>query len=212
MNRAFDAVLVPGGGILDSETPAPWVQKRLDKAIEIAGDSYIVTLSAGTTHKSPLLDKKGFPIFESVVSANYLIQKGFAAEKILLEHHSYDTIGNAYFARTIHTEPGQLQHLAVVTSSFHMERTKKIFEWVFALSPLSVDYSLTFIATDDYGLEREALESRRQGEERRVASLEKVVQSIDTLSSLHHWLFKHHNAYAVGRTVVPTSEKEITTY
>lgn len=212
MINCYDAVLVPGGGILDENTPTPWVQKRLDKALEIVGDGLIITLSAGTTHKAPLMDERGFPLFESVVSANYLMEKGFDPKRILFEHHSYDTIGNAFFARMIHTEPRKLKRLAVVTSSFHMERTKRIFDWVFSLSPHPVEYSLDYFESADYGLDSEALESRIIGEKRRVASLEKVIPNIDTLSKLHRWLFEEHSAYAVGGEPIPTAEKEIDSY
>lgn len=212
MNNRFDAVLVPGGGIIDSMRPTPWVQKRLDKALEIVGDGLIITLSAGTTHKAPLLDERGFPIFESIVSANYLTQKGFDGGRVLVEHHSYDTIGNAFFARTIHTESRILQKLAVVTSDFHMVRTKKIFDWIFSLPPQHIDYSLEYVTTETVGMEEEVLRSRIMGEKRRIAALEKVSPGITTLSSLHRWLFKHHAAYAVTGLTVPTTEKELGSY
>lgn len=212
MKKKFDAVLVPGGGILGSATPTPWVQKRLDKALEISESNFIITLSAGTTHKPPFLTEKGYPIFESEVSANYLIQKGYDHEKILIEHHSYDTIGNAYFARMIHTEPGKLEKLAVVTSEFHIERTMKIFDWIFSLPPLTHSYSIEYVTTENFGIAPENLTSRKSGEKRRVASLNEVSQEIKTLYDLHTWLFKHHNAYAVRSTPAPTSEKEIHTY
>lgn len=212
MTPPFDAVLVPGGGILDGTTPTPWVQKRLDKALEVAGDSVIITLSAGTTHKAPLLDEKGYPLFESVVSARYLVQQGYHPEKILLEHHSYDTIGNAYFARTIHTDPRGFRKLAVVTSRFHMKRTKLIFDWIFTLPPHCEEYSLSYFATENVGMHDEELESRIKGENKRVTSLEKIKPAIDSLSSLHHWLFTQHAAYAVSGSPVPTTEKELGTY
>ena len=48
-----DAVLVPGGGIDPAGRPTAWVRARLDRAMEIADGTRIITLSAGTTHKPP---------------------------------------------------------------------------------------------------------------------------------------------------------------
>ena len=55
------------------------------------------------------------------------------ASQILRESSSYDTVGNAYFAATIHAWPLQWRHVAVVTSAFHMPRSQAIFEHVFEL-------------------------------------------------------------------------------
>lgn len=208
----YDAVLVPGGGVIDIQTPQRWVQERLDKALELSEDNYIIALSAGTTHKPPLRDTKGFPVFESVVSANYLIQKGYDPRKILVEYHSYDTIGNAFFARATHTDPQKLRCLAVVTSAFHMDRTRKIFDWIFSLPPLTVEHTIDYFPTDNVGMKQAELQSRLEGEQRRIESLEKVMKEIGTLGSLHGWLFKHHNAYAVGSSPEPTEDPEIGTY
>ncbi len=50
------------------------------------------------------------------------------AERIWAETASLDTIGNAYFARVIHTDPAGLRRLLVVNSAFHMPRTRMIFD------------------------------------------------------------------------------------
>ncbi len=194
MSAKYDAILVPGGGILDINTPQPWVQKRLDRALEISQGATIITLSAGTTHKAPLLDEKGFPQYESRVSADYLIKKGYDPKKLLVEHHSYDTIGNAFFARMIHTEPLQLQNLAVVTSLFHMDRVKQIFDWIFALTPCCATYSLDYFSTENSGIPEENLASRVEGEQRRIRSLEMVQNDIITLQDFHRWFFQEHEA------------------
>ena len=41
---------------------------------------------------------------------------------------SFDTVGNAYFALTIHAIPAGWRKVAVVTSAFHMPRTRALFE------------------------------------------------------------------------------------
>ncbi|KAF4726355.1 hypothetical protein FOZ63_020011, partial [Perkinsus olseni] len=49
---------------------------------------------AGTPHKAPPLDARGFPIDEAVAGARYLCRtKGVRAESILLDRWSMDTVG-----------------------------------------------------------------------------------------------------------------------
>lgn len=74
---------------------------------------------------------------EGAACADYLItQCGVPAGSILKECSSYDTIGNAYFAATIHAVPAGWNggRLAIVTSDFHMPRSRAIFETIFSLS------------------------------------------------------------------------------
>lgn len=193
----FDAVLVPGGGVRAGGELPLWVQRRLDRAAELDAP-YIVTLSAGTPHRPPPLDDRGSPIFESHAGARYLIERGVPSERIVAETTSYDTIGNAYFARTIHSDPAGWQKLAVVTSAFHMPRTRLAFEWVFALPPLAHPYHLSFFETADEGLTPATLTARLDKERQSIEALEATVRDIRDLASLHRWLHLRHSAYAVG--------------
>eukprot|EP00741_Cyanophora_paradoxa_P008131 tig00001264_g7868.t1 len=213
----YDAIVVPGGGI-DRETgePPEWVRRRLDAALEVArahggpdftrsaSDEFIITLSAGTTHLPPLLDESGFPVFESVAAARYLTRRGFPARRVLTECASYDTIGNAYFARVMHLEPRALRRLLIVTSEFHMARTRAIFEWVLALapSPAQAPYELAFLPVSDAGLDA-LLAPRRQREAASLLSVRANAARIGSMRELHAFLFEEHAAYAVAVPPAP---------
>ena len=112
----YDAIIIPGGGVRENGALPLWVTRRLDRAVELHSGEYIITLSAGTVHKTAILNESGFPVFESAAGANYLLKQGMKPEKILSETISYDTIGNAYFARIIHVDPMELRKLLVITS------------------------------------------------------------------------------------------------
>ncbi len=142
----YDAILIPGGGVKNNGELPPWVKARLDHAIKIRDTEYIITLSAGTVYKCPPRDENGFPIFESVAAAQYLINHVVNPDAILTETSSYDTVGNAYFSRVIHVEPGGFKRLRVITSNFHMPRTKAIFQWMYSLNSQAGEYQLTFDA------------------------------------------------------------------
>lgn len=192
----FDAILVPGGGVREGGVLPPWVRSRLDRAVELLHqDAFIVTLSAGTPHRPPPLDDRGFPIPESSAGARHLMALGVPADRIVIEASSLDTIGNAYFARVIHCEPGRWRRLAIVTSAFHMPRTRRAFQWVFSLPPLDSAFQLTFFETANDGMEPEALEARLAKERESLQALCQLAESVRDLRSLHRWLFLNHAAY-----------------
>ena len=189
----YDAILIPGGGVQPNGTPPPWVRSRLDAAVAAARAEYLITLSAGTLHKPPPMNAYGFPIYESVAAAQYLISKGVPANRLLTETCSWDTIGNAYFGLTIHLEPRGFRRLLIVTSEFHMPRAQAIFEWVCALG--SIPRSLDFVSVPNDGLEEPALSARREKEERGVASVKALALKLGSLAKLHDWLYSEHDAY-----------------
>jgi hypothetical protein len=195
--RSYDAVLIPGGGLTDAGELPPWVVNRLERALAYGSADFFITLSGGTCHKPPPLDERGFPRFESVVAARYLLDHGVAREKLLYETASYDTLGNAFFARTQHLEPRRLRSLLVITSGFHMARTRAMFAFVCGLTPHAVDFQLEFEAVPDVGLDPEVLAARNA---REAASLESFLQrskSVTNMAQLHHWLFAQHSAYSI---------------
>ncbi len=192
----FDAILIPGGGLTSTGELTPFVKARLDRTIEHSADLYI-PLSAGTPHCPPPLDSLGYPIFEAIPAAQYLHARGIAAERIAVETCSYDTIGNAYFARTVHTDPRGLRRLLIVNSEFHMPRTEAIFRWIFgAEGNAGAAYELTFEATPNAGLSQESLAARAVREAASLAEVRRLASELRTLAEIHRWMFTEHAAYA----------------
>ena len=189
------ATLIPGGGLNSDGSLPEWVRLRFDRALALYTGECLIPLSAGTTHKPPPLDKRGFPIFEAQAGAAYLLEKGIPREKILVEACSYDTIGNAYFTRMLHCEPRGLRRLHVITSAFHLLRTEAIFRWVFGLDVASAPYELTFDATPDAGIAPDALAARVAKEQESLLRVANQRKQYDTLAKLHQFLFTEHAAY-----------------
>ena len=209
----YNAVLIPGGGIKQGNDVPLWVKKRLDRAIEIHQDEYIITLSAGTTHKPLPLDRDGFPVFESTAGAKYLIKKGVNPRQILCETCSYDTIGNAYFSKVIHVDPRGFRKLLIITSAFHMPRTRAIFEWVYGLpSPGNHVYELYFEAVPDEGMDEELLKIKIKREEERLEHVLRLQEEIRTFQQFHQWLFTVHGAYAAAVEPVRIKGRILDTY
>lgn len=199
-NPHYQAILIPGGGLTPQGTLPPWSLNRFEHALSFEdGQCLYLPLSAGTVHKPPPLDPAGFPIWESVAGAHFLLEHGIPADRILPETSSCDTIGNAYFSRMIHAEPRGLSRLLVITSRFHLERTRAAFEWVYQLSPCPLPYQLDFQAVPNRGLEEDALQARQKKEARSLQALRDTAANIKTLGEFHAWLYTKHKAYAPGK-------------
>jgi hypothetical protein len=209
---AFDAILVPGGGVREGGNVPPWTKARLDLALRISKNEPIITLSAGTVHRAPVLDGNGFPVFESVAAARYLMEMGVKPDRILTETCSYDTIGNAYFSRVIHIEPGDLRRLLIITSEFHLARTEQIFLWVYSLDHGGDFYQLTFRSVPDIGIPAAALKARKKKEKESLEQFFKTRESIASLKQLHGWLHTRHAAYSAARRPLTQAGDILETY
>jgi len=209
----YKGILVPGGGLLNDGSLPPWTIARLELALTFKDQCrWFILLSGGTVHKPPPVNEAGFPLFESSESAKHLVNAGINSNRILTEISSYDTIGNAHFARLLFTEPLQLKKLLIVTSEFHMPRTKAIFEWIFHLPPLPFNYQLDFETTPNKGLSSQALAARIQREESSLENLMQTIQNINTLENFIHWLYTEHAAYAIDKPLSPISDDELKSY
>lgn len=198
-SKQYDAIIIPGGGLeVGTDLPNPWVRARLDAAIKLASDTrYFIVLSRGTTHRPPPSDSRGFPVTEAGASAKYILANSegeIDPERILVENSSLDTIGNAFFTRIFHCEPMELTRLCVVTSAFHMPRTRAIFDWVLKLD--GFETVITYVETEDLGMTAEQAKARK---DREIESLEKLINftipTHNTVKKLSTFLFTKHAAY-----------------
>jgi hypothetical protein len=208
----YDTILIPGGGFNDNRELHPWVKTRLDHAIKIRTTEYMITLSAGTVHKPTPLDKSGSPFFESVAAARYLVNQGISPGAILSETSSYDTIGNAYFSRAIHVEPAGFRRLLVITSEFHMPRTRAIFQWMYSLDNPDGKYQLTFEAVPDIAISADDLQARLDREAHSLKQFLKNTAHIHSWRDCHQWLFTEHAAYSLSLTPTRATGKVLNTY
>ena len=214
----YDAVVVVAGGIEDDGTLPAWVVSRLDFAAaeyarhaaarpDATPPTYVVLSGSATPHKPPPVARGGFTYHESTAMAEYLMRRwDVPAAALLKDTASMDTIGNAYFSLTLHAAPREWRAVRVVTSRFHMGRTRAAFEWVFGLSGGGQDegggapkIELAFHATPDDGLSPEVVAARAEREAASEAALRANQARVATLPAFAEWLYTTHMCYAVGR-------------
>jgi hypothetical protein len=213
MAQKWDCILVPGGGLLADGTLPPWTVARLERAFSLKSQSsWFGLLSGGTVHKPPPLDEDGYPFYESRQAAVFLEKIGIPHNRLLTEISSYDTIGNAYFSRLLIAAPFGLERLHVITSHFHLARTRAIFQWVFSLAPKNFNFLVSFEAAPDEGLAPEVLKARQEREQHSLEKLQPKLRALTTLNEFQHWLYTEHNAYAVGHSNETLSADELNSY
>lgn len=212
MNK-YDIIFIPGGGLLPDGSLPAWTLARLDQALALKDQTHWVgLLSGGTVHKPPPLDKTGFPVFESRAAAKYLIKKGLSPAKILTEICSYDTIGNAYFSRLLFADTHQLERILIITSEFHMARVREIFKWIYELTPLTLDYELSFESVANEGLADEEVAARESREERSINNVRHLRSRIKTIKDCTNWIYTEHDAYTPESTKSDLSDLELKSY
>lgn len=212
-----EAIMVLAGGQTTSGSGLPtWVERRLDCASAIqqqkarasppGGSPSIICLGGGTPHKPPILLDNGYVYHESTSCADYLIHnKGISPDTILKELSSFDTVGNAFFSLAIHAIPSRLRSIVVITSEFHMPRTKALFEDMYSIGATDAlkdpsFFKLSFVSVTDEDLfSRDVLEARIDKEANSLKHWKENKKNIHSFKDLHHWLHSTHQCYAVSR-------------
>lgn len=203
---SLDAILVLGGGVPTSLYEPPlYVQERCDQAASISQNRIpILCLSAGTAHLPQRMNANGLPLWEATSSAAYLQQR-HGISNVYVETTSYDTIGNAFFARTSHCQVAGWRKLLIVTSEFHMERTKAIFDWIFGVD--NGNFQLSYLATANTGLSASAVEARLERERQSLASVQQLSRQYRSLKGVWQFLNEKHSLYAAKELIASAAAK-----
>ena len=211
--KGFDAIIVLFGGLEKDGTPHPWVISRLDKALEFSsGSKFIVLAGRGTPYRPSPRDKNGFAIDECAACAKYLIFRGFNPKKIILENVSMDTIGNGYFTRFLLAEPMRLRKILIVTSEFHMPRSKEILKWIYALKPTPIKYKLEFEESPNIGFGIGLGKLKAAREIAKLKKLKTLIKKIKTMRQMREFIFFKHGVYSCSGKVEKLKGEIVKTY
>ncbi|GMH59870.1 hypothetical protein TL16_g02919 [Triparma laevis f. inornata] len=193
------AIVVLGGGPSPTLTsPLPFVLPRYLAALSLyktsPHTSKILCLSAGTAHVQPLTSCS-YPIFESTVCGHFMLSNNIPPSDVLVDTFSYDTIGNAYYARNVVENLGSI----IITSRFHIERSKEIFDWVWGLkSGKNSKLDLEYNSVEDIGLTDSDLAGRVEKELKGLRGFEKVKRKVEESynNNIDAWMFTEHDLYS----------------
>jgi uncharacterized SAM-binding protein YcdF (DUF218 family) len=139
---------------------------------------------------------------ESVVAKEFLVNAGVKESDIITDEESIDTVGNAYFLRTMESAKQDVlfrsRSMVVITNEFHMNRTKAIFEKVFGngekvkgLGPFpwgNSEYTLEFEHVNNRGIQQSALQKRIDWEEEQLREFERVSEDWKDLRCMHQYM------------------------
>jgi len=174
-------VLVLGNKLLSGRIH-PELQGRMDIGIQVFKEksaNYII-LSGGKSNPD-------VNYAECEVMRGYAIEKGFPPEKIILDHNSLDTIGNAYFTMKIVDDLTNCSEVYVISSCYHMKRVKFIFELCYKnCYNLNLDYCYHIEDSYAKSKEKKSIEKARKLFENIVpGDIEEIRKRIFTLHELY---------------------------
>jgi len=187
-------IFVLAGGQTSNGYVNNWVKTRLDSAIDIykKNKCYIYCIGGGTYHKIPILNKYNHVIHESTSCSKYLISNSVSEKFIRKEWASYDTIANGFYSFLNFIIPLKLKKITVITSKFHMDRVKVIFNFMKKICNNDVDF--IFIETED-NMDSELLALRKEREKKSIKNFELQMKNINNLTDFFNWFYIKHNAY-----------------
>ena len=223
--------------------PPDYVKNRCDAAAEIyfaaadaaaaalSGDNSrhpspaILLLSAGTAHLPNLPNPQGSPgsaggpaVYEATASAAYLLSRHprgseIAEGDVLVETTSYDTISNAYYSRSSFGDVLGWRNVLVITSSFHMKRSRIIFDWVFGASANGCvgrnAYKLRYLPTPDVGLKVEEINARKERENKSATNIQtNLVPKYTTMGEILKFLTSDHDLYSAKGLIARSTANE----
>ena len=203
----IDGIFVLAGGIDNDGNCHPWVKRRLDLSYQIHKNTNkpIFCLGGGSYHIPPILNKNNYVIHESTSCSEYLINLGVCPNNIYKEWSSYDTIANGFFGFVNFIIPLKLKSIVLITSEFHLPRSKSIFSWMKQI--FNIDINIEFISATDENLDENIIKTRTEREQQSLKILqENVINKIDNIEKFHRWFYTKHNAYCSNSELIRKSD------
>lgn len=116
--KKSDAIIVLGAQLW-GDKPAPMLEYRLEKALELFKGGYADKIIVSGAQGDDEL------ITEALAMKIYLVEKGVPEDVIFEEDNSYSTYQNLYYSNKIMKEK-ELESAIIVTNNFHIHRSLMI--------------------------------------------------------------------------------------
>lgn len=190
-----DVIIVLAGGVNNDGSLPDLPRSRVDCGIQHLKNREAKKLIMTGKYGFWLDWQKQIPCrSEAEAMKEYAISEGIPSDSILTEQESKDTLGNAYFTKVNILEPNNWKSVLVVTSDFHLERTKYIFDLVFG-----TEYSVTYDTVKTI-LPPEKLTSLGEQEVKTIAVLKEIVGEINPgdTKAVENIIFTKHPGYSAN--------------
>lgn len=203
-------ILVLCGWINENWLPSKQTILRLKKAIKLYNwKQFIITMWRGTLYKAQFIDKRWYTMDEATIAADYLYQHWIPSKDIKIERFSFDTLWSIYFTKIFYLDVLEPKTISVITSKFHIERTKIIFKWLYMLCNKKIN--IKYIKTNDC-LDDKTLQNRITKEKDWIRNISNLMKKIKNRKELTEWLFKDHAAYAYKKRIFKIDKETINSY
>lgn len=183
------------GGVNNDGSLPIHVLKRVMKLVELYKNGIINTILY-TTGKS----YRGLSVVgESESMRAETMRYGIPPDRIHCEVMSRDTYGNAAFCRALFVDPRGIKKFTVVTSAFHMPRSRLLFDHVF---PDFQGYVINYVEVDDEGVEPAVLKRRKSYEEFACQFYRQEIlpeTKPGNIAEILQWQFEKNPSHAVLR-------------
>lgn len=125
----YDVIIVLAGGIQDDGSLPETVRRRVLHAKNIYDQNLAprIIMSGRWSRYQEAIQPK---TTEAQLMTQYAVELGLPLESILQENTSHSTIENAVHSKKRFFEPNSWKKIIVVTSDFHLPRTKRVFDTV----------------------------------------------------------------------------------
>lgn len=198
-----EACIVLGGGVSSEGDIFPEAKSRVEKAVELYKINFVSQLIMSgrwsfILNYTPIKTEAG-------AMKEYAISLGVPATKIITEESSQDTIGNAYFTKVNILEPAHWHDICVVTSDYHLERTRYIFKKI-----MGSEYNINFATAHSYLSDKE-LKKLFLREKAKLLFAKSWLDKIEDGNNIfiEAFLNKNHPAHAASPAISITKYSEL---
>jgi|TARA_B100001971_G_C18130716_1_gene504664 uncharacterized SAM-binding protein YcdF (DUF218 family) len=195
-----DVIIVLAGGVNPDGTLPKSPKARVEKGVELYKDRQARKLVMSGAYGFWLDWLKKVPVkHESVAMKEYAISLGVPSDAILIEDQSKDTLGNAYFTKINVLEKYSWKDVVVVTSEFHIPRTKIVFDVV-----LGPDYKINYVPSENILTDEE--QAKWQESEKKTIVISNQIVDVGKIKAgdtkaIEDILFTVHPGYADNPTI-----------
>lgn len=198
-------IILSGGTLRPENEPTLWSKPRYLKAIELYNQNPKNTTIMSTCYASYREGK--IDITEAQIGKNYLLKhinpKINPTKDIILEEKSKCTLSNAlYAAKMMNSQISNLENhnIIIITSEFHMPKSKYIFENIIYPKSIYPKINLEFIETDNNIMDQTTLKAREISEKEVInyykTHLEQTYEvKFGDLDSIENYLLKYSKSY-----------------